>query len=540
MTNISSINFTEIYDLAVSEVSENYEAALTLISVAALAYGVYKCCCSRPDPGSDPNTVYSGNGETPLIREIKDRDLRGVKCLLEEGADIEVCNLKGQTPLHVACEVGDRSIVSYLLEQNANPVATANEGWTPLMYAATNKTSLVAQELLKYIPAPQINAQNASGQTALHIAAEKGNLFPLNILLEKGADPTSVDQKGNLPLHAAANSGNMPIFMKVLEKTGEPNQPNQEEETPLHILMKHGRVPPKEHLGKFNPDIPNKNGDYPLHLAIKNSISGAIELLEAPDIDVNVQDKEGNTPALLAIKSGKMGVLAKLREKGADLTLANEKGETPFEMAILRGQDVQSFLEGKFNAELEEMKIQDLGLAEYAAAKGLTSMLAFLRNKGILFVLTEEYKEPLILEMRKTALEVLKGIRNETGIKIKEVDELIKEIENPREEKSSILEHLDLSSVHHLERIALQEEQRSQGKYDDKTELIGAVIPLKAFFEGLTGPRKDKFLNKLGSYIPTHDLLNPLKARVYPFGKLVQYVTEVFQGFVPSDLEEES
>ncbi|KAL4989608.1 ankyrin repeat-containing domain protein [Aspergillus falconensis] len=62
----------------------------------------------------------------------------GLRYLLQRGADPDLCNGKGQSPLHIAVGGGYRrkSIVKILLDNGANPNQVDNDGNTPLSLAA--------------------------------------------------------------------------------------------------------------------------------------------------------------------------------------------------------------------------------------------------------------------------------------------------------------------------------------------------------------------------------------------------------------------
>ena len=68
-----------------------------------------------------------------------------VKCLIENGADINVKNHMGWTPLHLAAGYGYLEIVKYLIEIGADFMATNKDGSTPLDVAIhQNRTDVIA------------------------------------------------------------------------------------------------------------------------------------------------------------------------------------------------------------------------------------------------------------------------------------------------------------------------------------------------------------------------------------------------------------
>ncbi|MEI0697331.1 ankyrin repeat domain-containing protein [Brachyspira intermedia] len=56
---------------------------------------------------------------TELLEAIKNNDLEKVKFLIDKGADVNIKNRYGNTPLNTASGFGYFEIVKYLIEHNA-------------------------------------------------------------------------------------------------------------------------------------------------------------------------------------------------------------------------------------------------------------------------------------------------------------------------------------------------------------------------------------------------------------------------------------
>ena len=76
-------------------------------------------------------------GRTPLHREASDGFLRGVKELLESGADVNARDESGRTPLHWPAYRGHLEVVRLLCEHGADVNAADNDGRTPLRLATS-------------------------------------------------------------------------------------------------------------------------------------------------------------------------------------------------------------------------------------------------------------------------------------------------------------------------------------------------------------------------------------------------------------------
>jgi ankyrin repeat protein len=125
--------------------------------------------------------------------------------LLELRANVNSTTSTNSTPLRAACYDGHIDIVSLLLENSADINMSNRHGHTPLMIAAF-RNHLHVVKLLLTRPDVNINAASLKGNTAMHDAAEAGNLEILQELLTKGAS-IEVDSDGVSPLRLAALHG---------------------------------------------------------------------------------------------------------------------------------------------------------------------------------------------------------------------------------------------------------------------------------------------------------------------------------------------
>lgn len=86
--------------------------------------------------------------EIPLIQAAEQGNLERVKQLLAEGADVEVKDVAGYTPLYAAVLAGHQDMVSFLLENQATPNVADVMGVTPLMHAAFRGNTEMVRLLL--------------------------------------------------------------------------------------------------------------------------------------------------------------------------------------------------------------------------------------------------------------------------------------------------------------------------------------------------------------------------------------------------------
>jgi len=129
-----------------------------------------------------------------LFKAVKEGDTAKLERLLKEGADVNVKDDYGRTPLHVAAEKGEVEIVKLLLEKGADVNVKNNNGQTPLHYAASGGYTEIVKLLLER--GADVNVKNKNVSTPLHDAAFGGYTEIVKLLLERGADPEIKDGLG--------------------------------------------------------------------------------------------------------------------------------------------------------------------------------------------------------------------------------------------------------------------------------------------------------------------------------------------------------
>ena len=148
-----------------------------------------------------------------------------------------------------------------------------------------------------------INDKTNEGLTALHYAANKGNIPLLKLLIDNGANVDAVTNLGKNLMHMAAE-GNQPSML-------------------IYLIT-------EQHQSAQSVD---ENGSTPLHWACYSGSEEAVNFLLNLNANINEQDKEKFTPLHLAANEGRENIVLKLLQKNADKYLTNNKGELPLDLA---------------------------------------------------------------------------------------------------------------------------------------------------------------------------------------------------------------
>ena len=129
-----------------------------------------------------------------------------VQSLLDRGVEVNLTSKTFETPLHLACHLGSRSIVEGLLARGADPNAFCGRFETPLITALESNHPLIAELLLQ--KGADVNYHSPKYGTALHYACSPGGLAVVQMLLRRGANATTLTDSHGSPFSATVSERN--------------------------------------------------------------------------------------------------------------------------------------------------------------------------------------------------------------------------------------------------------------------------------------------------------------------------------------------
>jgi len=205
---------------------------------------------AHPEVVSSRETAYLGDAATESVNAP--RSILWKASLLDRGTGrncgFGLREANGATALHQVAYDGRNEIAAMLLSKGADLEITDRVGWTPL-FSASGQPEL-ARILLT--AGAKVNIRDHRGETPLHVAARispwHNEREVVSTLLTHGADPNAVDPKsGYTPLHWAAVCGNEQVCRLLLDKGADPWIKDNWGRTPITIATKIG-----DRMGKTN------------------------------------------------------------------------------------------------------------------------------------------------------------------------------------------------------------------------------------------------------------------------------------------------
>lgn len=282
--------------------------------------------------GADVNARDS-IGETPLFYAVKLGRKEAVEVLLQRGADPNVQNNNrvaasnsGYTPLMYAAERGPSGtrgewveIINLLASKGAQLNVRNNHGFSPLSLAQRRGDAEIVAALTKAGAREERSYTSLSDEATLIKAARIGDLQKVESLLRMGASPDVRDDAGVTPLLSSAYEGHLKVVETLVAAGAKINQ------VPVGLrewAFSASRAPISDHALMEAAS----RGDAALIVAIRRGHSPVVRYLLEKGADPKIANNRGDTPIFVAASEGAAEIISLLLKKGVDAnSLETEK-----------------------------------------------------------------------------------------------------------------------------------------------------------------------------------------------------------------------
>ena len=234
--------------------------------------------------------------------------------------------------LNIAIELGEIPLSQEIIAQEPELDATDPDGNSAVHVAARKGDSVTLSELVEH--GANINATNARNETALYLAVESTCLKCVNLLLAGNADPSIASKLKITPLEVAILNDKAEIAgVLITAKSGYAGihralilTIQKDMEGLGRALIKHD-----SQLGSFD----DKQRSVLWYSADRGLIKTSALLIDSGKIDINGKDANGHGALAQAVRNGDLPMVRLLIEKGADVSVRTNAANTLLMLAVL-------------------------------------------------------------------------------------------------------------------------------------------------------------------------------------------------------------
>lgn len=371
--------------------------------------------------------------EEPIQQMIMDGRYDEAKDLFTTKTDINSQDENGDTAIHVCARINEPDLITFLVFKGADIEIANKEGDTPLLVAIKNDNIDAAKTLIAL--KANIFAKDEDGISALQTAIAKNEAWYDIMINEKTGQIRSVngdtivhyfvrtfDEKAidycikkQLPLSVKNNNGETPValcYQNVLD------------EVAVRIaakLIQSGAECERGNFAYFEDAVKTHNtllrftdGQTPLHIATISGHTGVVNYLlnektsaRLSDL-LQAQDIAGSTPLHEAVRYGQVNIARLLLSYGAKVDAIDAVGKSPFLLIIPAEKQYAMYNTlVNYNADVTQKDMYGDTVLHVCTMAGVkTDVLSYLVSHGA--PINERNKKgvtPLNLAIEKNNLE---------------------------------------------------------------------------------------------------------------------------------------
>ncbi len=256
---------------------------LAIVSSLLVASG-----CAKPDStGKTPESVQRilklrgyNFDEKGFFAAAQARDLQAVNAFIDAGINANAQDGDGRTALISAAARGELDVVNTLVSRGVDINVKDKNGYTALSHAIDAMHDEVEEALLNR-PDLDPNCRGKNNRPALMAYVWRDNKDRVEKLLARGADVTIQDADGDTALHGAAQTGNVEIMRVLLDKGANANAKNKQGGTPLMWTAVYGNDDAARLLLSRGADASLKDNDgiTAVQWAVRNKRDSVVPIL---------------------------------------------------------------------------------------------------------------------------------------------------------------------------------------------------------------------------------------------------------------------
>ena len=281
---------------------------------------------------NEPRVQYRPTGGlTPLLYAARAGCRGCVEALLKSGADIDLPNPDGMTPMMLAIDNSHFEVARYLLDQGANPHTWDWWGRTPL-YVVVNmrggpdsNPGPRPQASLDLVRALLKAGVNPNHQLNMLQPARNGN---------SGRFKDDLLNTGATPLLRAAQTFDNDVVQALIEHRALVDLPNAMGVTPLMAAAGIGTRTAAGVLGPGPPADVEARSMATMEILLKGGANVNARITDTTSLTARIArastmtNREGQTTLFFAVQAGRPSVVGFLLDHGAEVNAMGDSGRT--------------------------------------------------------------------------------------------------------------------------------------------------------------------------------------------------------------------
>jgi ankyrin repeat protein len=253
--------------------------------------------------------ITNSAGQTALHSAVRSNSKRCVVVILRLARYIkDICDLQGETALHIASHFGSASLCELLIDAGLDVNARTMHKMTPLMIACERGHKEVFSLLLGSKKLQKELKDDRLEGSALNWAAHCNRTSFCRELLAAGWDSSSKARSKSL-LHCACEHEN-PDLIDLFLSVQSANVQDKNGMTALHYACRLGKIKSVEELvlkkarSEMNINLQCHAGKTALHYATESKNHEIVDLLLKYDASPNIFDMHKKSPIMYAAEFG--------------------------------------------------------------------------------------------------------------------------------------------------------------------------------------------------------------------------------------------
>lgn len=258
------------------------------------------------DFGGQPNLLdkKDRDGLTALHLAVVARNMQAIEALTAAGADCLLADKHGNTPAHLAADLGFRGALDFFIDRKEREFGRMRSG-ASLLHLISMWFDGATVRRFVHTKRALVNVVDKQRLTPLHYAAVANNLSAIDVLIDLGGGINARSASRTTPLHEAIRSGSVGAALLLLKLGADYHATDGFRQNCLHLSCRYGHDELIYRLLKLRCEKSTIDvfGMTLLHRACASDKAAlALQLLE-DDADWTCKDKYRRSVLDIAVQS---------------------------------------------------------------------------------------------------------------------------------------------------------------------------------------------------------------------------------------------